>query len=91
MITFIDGSRRLVDILKINLYILATGPYHQDFAVNDKGVRVSFNLKIAQLVKVRIVTDQAEMIPREKEYPGDRFAFTLRSIVYSVTLRWGKK
>ena len=35
---------------------MATGPFHQDFAIDlkdDPAARVSFNLKIAQIVKMK--------------------------------------
>ncbi len=51
LFTFLDDKNNLIGNLKINLYLLATGPYHQDFALDfpkAEGARISFNLKIAQ-------------------------------------------
>jgi len=45
-----------VGLLKINLYLLATGPFHQDFAISmqkDNNARLSFNFKISQFIKMR--------------------------------------
>jgi hypothetical protein len=45
-----------IGILKINLYLLASGPFHQDFSIilkDDPSARVSFNLKIAQIIKMK--------------------------------------
>ncbi len=56
IITFYDKSSVEVGNLKINLYLLANGPFHQDFAINlkdDPAARVSFNLKIAQIIKMK--------------------------------------
>lgn len=74
----------MIGSLKINLYHLATGPYHQDFALplpKASGTRLSFNLKIAQRVKMRLKFNEVEMIPKDREFPGDMFAFCLRTIV----------
>ena len=52
-----DEQNKTIGNLKINLYLLATGPYHQDFSVplpKSPGTRISFNLKIAQLVKIKM-------------------------------------
>lgn len=38
------------------MYLLANGPFHQDFSINlkdDPAARVSFNLKIAQIIKMK--------------------------------------
>ncbi len=51
-----DKTNSEVGNLKLNLYKLAIGPYHMDFSINlknDKLSRVSFNLKIAQLIKIK--------------------------------------
>lgn len=56
VLTFFDRNSLEVGNLKINLYILATGPFHQDFAINlkdDPAARVSLNLKIAQIIKMK--------------------------------------
>ena len=51
IIAFFDEHSNQVGHLKINLYLLATGPYHQDFSISlqkAESARLSFNLKIAQ-------------------------------------------
>ena len=56
VITFYDKERTEVGNLKINFYLLANGPFHQDFAINlrdDPAARLSFNLKIAQIIKMK--------------------------------------
>lgn len=83
-IAITDELNKSIGNLKINLYLLATGPYHQDFAISlpkAPGARLSFNLKIAQMVKMRLKLKEVEMIPKNKEFPGDMFAFSLKSIV----------
>ena len=69
IITFIDKTGLEVGTLKINLYLLATGPFHQDFALklaNDPTARLSFNLKIAQMIKMKFEFLEAQMIPVER-------------------------
>jgi hypothetical protein len=86
-ISLVDDQNKIIASLKINLYLLATGPYHQDFAIplpKAQGARISFNLKIAQMVKLRIKINEVELIPNMKEFPGDIFAFCLKSIVTIV-------
>lgn len=56
IITFYDKNAVEVGSLKINLYLLANGPFHQDFGINlkdDPAARVSFNFKIAQIIKMK--------------------------------------
>lgn len=56
IITFYDKEKTEVGFLKINLFLLANGPFHQDFAINlkdDPSARLSFNLKIAQIIKMK--------------------------------------
>lgn len=84
VIALIDEQNKPIGTLKINLYLLATGPYHQDFAIplpKAPGARLSFNLKVAQLVKIRMRINDVKLVPKNKEFPGDTFAFALRSIV----------
>lgn len=68
-IAIVEDQNRPVGSLKINLYLLATGPYHQDFSIplpKAPGARLSFNLKIAQLVKIRLRLDEVKLIPKNK-------------------------
>jgi len=56
IITFYDKTNQEIGVLKINFYLLANGPFHQDFAINlrdDPSARVSFDLKIAQIIKMK--------------------------------------
>ena len=56
VIIFYDKNAVEVGNLKVNMYLLANGPFHQDFAINlkdDPAARVSFNLKIAQIIKMK--------------------------------------
>lgn len=44
-------------MLKINLFVICTGPYHQDFFLefkNGKSGRISFDFKVSQLIDVRL-------------------------------------
>lgn len=86
-IAVIDDQNKPIGSLKINLFLLASGPYHQDFAIplpKAPGARISFNLKIAQLVRIRMRINEVKLIPKNKEFPGDMFAFGMRSIVREI-------
>mgnify|MGYP000905415850 CR=1 FL=1 len=90
-IVFVDEKGNVIGNLKINLFLLATGPYHQDFAIDlvqCKEARITFNLKISQFVTMRMKVNEAEMIPADREFPGDIFAFSLKSIVVLDLRRW---
>lgn len=55
-ITFLNKTSTTVGTLKINLFLLATGPFHQDFAIvlqKDTSARLSFNFKISQFIKMK--------------------------------------
>jgi hypothetical protein len=46
-----------VGSLKINLYLICTGPYHQDFMMefkNGKIGRISFDFKVSQLIELSL-------------------------------------
>ena len=50
-----DGEQ--VGSIKINLFLIATGPFHQDFALVfplQKTGRISFDLKMSQIVDLKI-------------------------------------
>jgi hypothetical protein len=50
-----DGEQ--VGSIKINLFLIATGPFHQDFAIHfpqQKVGRISFDLKISQIIDLKI-------------------------------------
>lgn len=43
--------------IRINLFLITTGPFHQDFALqypNGKTGRISFDLKISQIIDLKI-------------------------------------
>lgn len=69
VLSFFNEEQHLLGTLKINLYLLATGPYHQDFSValeKAENARISFNLKIAQEILIKLKVNEAEMIPKDK-------------------------
>lgn len=64
--------------------MLATGPYHQDFAfplADAPNTRLSFDLRLSEVVKMRVALKETSLVPSDREYPGDTFAFCLRAIV----------
>jgi len=78
-----DERRQRVGFIRINLFLIATGPYHQDFAVgfaNGKTGRISFDLKISQIVAVKIELLSAE-ISLLRAHPGEAFSFSIKTIV----------
>jgi len=65
----IEDQSTVIGTLKINLYHLATGPYHQDFSVplpKSQGTRLSFNVKIAQMVGLQFNVNQIKLISKER-------------------------
>jgi len=57
VLSVLEDQGKVAGTIQINLYHLATGPYHQDFAFplpKAPGARLSFNLKIAQMVKIKL-------------------------------------
>lgn len=57
VVQIIDDSENVLATLKINLYIISTGPYHQDFMLtfkNGKIGRISFDFKVSQLIEVSL-------------------------------------
>jgi hypothetical protein len=52
-INFYTHNKEEVGSMKINLYLISTGPYHQDFLINfknKKSGRISFDLKLSQII-----------------------------------------
>jgi len=48
-----DETENIVASLRINLYLISVGPYHQDFMLefkNGKIGRISFDFKVSQLI-----------------------------------------
>ena len=69
--------------LKISLFKIATGPYHQDFLINtknDKDFRISFDFKIAQIIEVQAQVVETK-IDLKNQYPGDAFTFYIKTII----------
>jgi hypothetical protein len=51
-----EGGQRVGGV-RINLFLITTGPFHQDFAVefaNGRTGRISFDLKISQIITLKI-------------------------------------
>lgn len=56
-VSITNERREIVGRVRINLFLITTGPYHQDFAVEfSNGVlgRISFDLKISQIISLKI-------------------------------------
>lgn len=67
----------------MNLYLISTGPYHQDFAVNlkkEEKTRISFDMKISQIVEIQVESLLAE-IDLITKHPGEKFNFSIKTIV----------
>ena len=67
----------------INMFDLATGPYHHDFCIKPKGmknqIRLKFNIFIHQLVKLLIESKEVEC--KLTDLPESIYSFNLKMIV----------
>jgi hypothetical protein len=82
-VSIADERGQLVGGVRINLYLITTGPFHQDFAVefaNGRTGRISFDLKISQIIAVKIELQSAE-IALLRDHPGEEFSFSIKTIV----------
>lgn len=83
----IDENEAVLGLLKINLYLICTGPYHQDFMLEFKGGkmgRISFDFKVSQLIEVSLESLETE-INLLKKHPGENFAYSIKTIVGNDT------
>ena len=70
--SILNEKNEQVSTVKINLFLITTGPYHQDFALhfrNNKIGRISFDLKISQIIDLRIESEVVELF-LSKKHPG---------------------
>ena len=77
-----EGERETGQIL-INLFLISTGPYHQDYAVKMKkgeNTRVSFDMKIAQVIEIKLDSIYAE-VKLATKHPGEKFNYSIKTIV----------
>lgn len=78
----------VIGSLRINTYLICIGPYHLDFEVPmniQSKPRVSFDFKISQVVNMRIDTKNVEVY-NMKEFVGEEYAFSLKTIVKFLTI-----
>ena len=71
-ITFIEQDQKEVGSISINLYQISEGPYHQDYGVKLKkgeNFRVSFDMKISQVIEIRLESIEAE-VKLATKHPG---------------------
>jgi len=76
-------TRAKAAILRLNLYQISVGPYHQDFQVNFSNgclARISLDVKISQLIELDIRPAEIT-IGMAVEHPGEEFHYTLRTVV----------
>lgn len=69
--------------LKLNLFLIATGPYHLDFPIrytNKTEGRVSIDVRINEVVDVRVVSRSASVTLLE-DRRDEVFTYTLKSVV----------
>jgi hypothetical protein len=67
LVEAVDGRGETVGRLKMNMFTLWTGPYHQDFAlrtIKPGNCRISFNFKISQGIHMKISNTYTEMLPK---------------------------
>lgn len=87
-------KKQVMGSLRINMYIIWTGPYHLDFKLpikDCKTCRVSFNFKMSQGITVKIQNTSTEMLPNQPKTEGQRFTYTLSAIVFVCLCRLDKK
>lgn len=71
--------------IRLNLYLIATGPYHQDFPIkftNKTAGRICADVRISQVVDT-VVAAQSATVTLIKERPAETFNFTIKAIVIS--------
>jgi hypothetical protein len=71
-VSILRGDGEVVASIKINLFLIATGPFHQDFALSfpsQRTGRISFDLKISQIIDLRIESLESEIL-LNKKHPG---------------------
>jgi hypothetical protein len=77
-----DESARSVGSLSINLFLIATGPFHQDFALqfeNGTVGRISFDLRLSQVIELSVQGLAAE-VELLRDHPGEEFSFSIQTI-----------
>jgi hypothetical protein len=78
-----------VGTIKVNLYLISTGPYHQNFAIlqkNGENSRIYFDFKISQIIEIELNSIKAEIDPFTK-HPGEKFNYSIKTIVIPPSLR----
>jgi|LakMenEpi03Aug12_release.lakeMendotaPanAssembly.Ray.scaffolds.fasta_scaffold252189_1 hypothetical protein len=71
-VTIRNENKKIVGKVSINLFLITTGPFHQDFELvfaNGKIGRISFDLKISQIISVTIKSIFADIFLL-KDHPG---------------------
>lgn len=71
-IYIIDQNEQIVGESKVNLFLISSGPYHQNFSINlKKGptARIHFDLKISQVIEIELNSIEAE-IDLFTKHPG---------------------
>lgn len=69
----INIKKEIVGSLKMNMFTLWVGPYHQDFkldTVNGRNCRISFNFKMSQGIHIKLANTFTQMIPGQEVLPG---------------------
>ena len=52
-----EEVKNVVGFIQINMYLISTGPYHQDFSIklrNGEKARISFDMKVSQIIKMEV-------------------------------------
>jgi hypothetical protein len=79
---------RVADI-KFNLYLIATGPYHQDFPIrytNKTFGRICADIRISQVVDT-VISAHSATVTLIKERPAEAFNFTIKTIVKATLIQ----
>ena len=59
----LDEKGKIISSMKINLFMIATGPYHHDFSFNigKTPARLQFDFKISQYIDTKIICNETEI------------------------------
>jgi len=79
-----DKFKNVIGNLRINMYVIWTGPYHLDFKMElpkAKLCRISLDFKISQNIHLKIQNLMTELKPIEKVFLNDRFTFFISATV----------
>lgn len=61
-IFILDQTEQVIGESKVNLFLISSGPYHQNFSIQLKkasNARIHFDLKISQVIEIELNSIEA--------------------------------